>query len=109
MLKKNCWEFHQCGQEPGGAKVAELGVCPAAAETRVHGINGGINGGRVCWAISGTFCNGQVMGSFAAKINTCLDCEFFKLVRKEEGPYIHDTRKILYLLASYDRFYEKYK
>ena len=26
----NCWEVKKCGREPGGAKVAELGVCPAS-------------------------------------------------------------------------------
>jgi len=27
--KLNCWEFKKCGRQPGGPKVAELGVCPA--------------------------------------------------------------------------------
>jgi hypothetical protein len=55
MPKLNCWEFEKCGRQPGGIKVKELGVCPAATEKRAHGINGGINGGRACWAIAGTF------------------------------------------------------
>jgi hypothetical protein len=40
----NWWEFKKCGREPGGAKAAELGICPSASETRVDGINNGKNG-----------------------------------------------------------------
>ncbi len=81
----NCWEFAKCEREPGGAKVNELGVCPAAVETKVNGINGGKNGGRSCWAIAGTLCKGEVQGSFALKFNDCMKCEFYKLVKEEEG------------------------
>jgi hypothetical protein len=81
----NCWEFIRCGREPGGDKVAEMGVCPAAADTSFDGINGGAAGGRICWAVAGTFCGGQVQGTFAEKRNSCMDCDFFKRVLKEEG------------------------
>ncbi|MGE5174112.1 MAG: two-CW domain-containing protein, partial [Betaproteobacteria bacterium] len=30
MEKLNCWEHKKCGRQPGGHKVAELGVCPSA-------------------------------------------------------------------------------
>ena len=36
-MKLNCWQVKKCGREPGGAKVAEFGVCPAAAETALNG------------------------------------------------------------------------
>jgi hypothetical protein len=85
MAKKNCWEFKQCGREPGGAKAAELGVCAAAVDTRVDGIHGGSNGGRACWALAGTLCGGVVQGTFAAKVANCLKCEFYSLVQREEG------------------------
>lgn len=62
-----------------------MGVCPAPESTALSGINGGENGGRVCWAVAGTFCNGTVQGMFALKIESCLKCEFFKRVSEEEG------------------------
>jgi hypothetical protein len=85
MIKQNCWEFKKCGREPGGAKVAELGVCPAAMESRTHGIHFGKGAGRACWAIAGTLCGGKVQGIFAAKLSDCLVCEFYKLVAREES------------------------
>jgi len=83
--RTNCWEFKKCGREPGGSRAAELGVCPAARDTRANGVNGGRNGGRLCWALSGTFCDGKVQGSFAEKLASCVTCEFYRLVRQEEG------------------------
>lgn len=82
--KVNCWEFKKCGRQPGGIKVGELGVCPAAADPKAHGKNGGTNGGRICWAMAGTLCGGKVQGTFAQKVSNCIACEFFKLVSKEE-------------------------
>jgi hypothetical protein len=84
MEKLNCWECKKCGKEPGGAKIAELGVCPAATERRADGINNGMNGGRVCWAIAGTFCRGEIQGTYAMKLLDCLKCDFYQLVSKEE-------------------------
>ena len=85
MHKLNCWQFKKCGREPGGAKVAELGTCPAARMESANGTNGGMNGGRLCWALTGTFCGGKVQGSFAQKLSNCMECEFYQLVRKQEG------------------------
>lgn len=56
MPKVNCWEWKKCGRQEGGAKVAELGVCPAAGADRIDGANCGLNGGRACWALAGTLC-----------------------------------------------------
>ena len=95
MAKLNCWEFKKCGREPNGAKVAELGVCPAAIETRTNGINCGKNGGRSCWALSGTLCGGIVQGSFAAKLGNCLKCEFYQMVGSEEGVNHQSARDIM--------------
>lgn len=93
--KLNCWEIKKCGREPGGSKVMELGVCPAATETRLAGVHGGNNGGRICWAVAGTFCNAKVQGSFALKINNCMQCDFFSLVVTEEGRNLMKTIDIL--------------
>jgi hypothetical protein len=83
--KLNCWEFEKCGREPGGAKVTEHGICPAATDTTVNGINEGTMGGRICWAIAGTFCHEKVKGKFAKDKFSCMSCDFFKLVSEEEN------------------------
>ena len=69
-MKKNCWEYKQCGRQPGGSKVGELGVCPAF---------------RSCWVVAGTFCGGEKQGSFASKLGSCMSCDFYKAVKSEEG------------------------
>jgi hypothetical protein len=61
-----CWEFKKCGREAGGAKVKELGVCPAYP-----------NDGSRCAHIAGTLCGGKVQGSFAMKVANCMKCDFY--------------------------------
>ena len=85
MPKQNCWEIKKCGREPKGSKVNDMGVCPAASDTSSDGTHGGKNAGRICWASAGTFCGGEVQGSFAQKSVSCMSCEVFNLVKKEEG------------------------
>ena len=84
-MPKNCWDFKQCGRQPGGSKAHELGVCPAAVEKRVDRINQGKNAGRCCWAIAGTLCKGELQGAFAQKVGNCMKCDFFGHVAQEEG------------------------
>ncbi len=84
--KLNCWEFKNCGRQPQGAKVRELGLCPASVEHALDDVHEGTNAGRACWIISGTFCQGQVQGTFAQKFKNCEKCDFYQMVRKEEGP-----------------------
>jgi hypothetical protein len=91
----NCWESKKCGRQPGGAKAEQLGVCPAATEKRLHGSNHGTNGGRACWIVAGTLCGGKVQGTFAAKMASCMDCEFYLGVRQEEGKDFADPRSLL--------------
>lgn len=83
--KNNCWEVKKCGREPGGIKVAELGECPASTHTEANGINNGKNGGRICWAITGTLCGGTVQGTYAQKQVSCMVCEHYSGVMKGEG------------------------
>lgn len=85
LKKTNCWEFMKCGREPGGSRADELGVCPAAAAAEFDGINQGLNGGRICWAIPRTICNGSFHGTFTLKLMTCVKCPFFQQVKMEEG------------------------
>lgn len=95
MTKLNCWDVKKCGREPGGAKVKELGVCQAALEPRLDGINDGKNAGRACWGVTGTLCGGKVQGTFASKMGNCLECSFYKQVQQEEGSKIVGPKKIL--------------
>ena len=95
MAKLNCWEFKKCGREQGGARASELGVCAAATETRVNEVNGGKNGGRACWAVTGTLCGGKLQGTFAAKVGNCLKCEFYQLVGAEEGVNHQSAKDII--------------
>lgn len=84
-MKKNCWEFKECGRELNGKNVAELGVCPVYEDYKFNGINEGKASGRACWLIAGTFCKGEIQGSFSKKMFACLECDFFEKVMEEEG------------------------
>jgi hypothetical protein len=84
----NCWDFMKCRREPGGELVAEKGMCPAAVDAGVDGINGGRNGGRCCWSIAGTFCFGVAHGTSAKKYKDCMDCGFYWTVAEEETDFI---------------------
>jgi hypothetical protein len=83
----NCWEYMQCGREVGGRRADELGVCPAFKDIRLDGVHGGKNGGRACWAVAGSFAKRKPSGKLAAKDKDCdcTSCDFFELVKREEG------------------------
>jgi hypothetical protein len=78
--RQNCWEYMNCGREPGGDKTAEFGICRVASAKHLNETNSGLNGGRVCFAIVGSFCEGEIQGTFAKKFSSCRDCEFYKLI-----------------------------
>ncbi len=84
--KRNCWEYKQCGREPGGGRAKQLGVCPAATEKGLDGVHAGRNAGRSCWVVAGTFCCGTLAGTAAAEPYSCTCCDFYQLVKKEEHP-----------------------
>jgi len=96
MVKLNCWEYKNCGREPGGNNVESLGVCPASIETKVNKLNNGINGGRTCWAIKESCAAQKVLALHLAK---CHECSFFKLVFEEEDMKFQDVRAILRRIA----------
>ncbi len=87
--RMNCWEFKKCGRQPGGPKVADLGVCPAAVDSSLHHAHGGKNAGRACWAVAGSLCGGKIQGTYARKLLNCWRCEFMNLVKQEEEPGIY--------------------
>jgi hypothetical protein len=84
VKKKNCWEFKQCGREPGGKNAMELGVCPASIDIRLDGIHSGKNAGRACWVLAGTLCGGKPQGTYANKYKNCHLCDFYQAVRLDE-------------------------
>jgi len=85
LEKQNCWEYKVCGREPGGFEVESYGICSASTRAEVDGLNDGKNGGRICWAVAGTFINGKVTGKYAGDKFSCINCDFFKLVSEEQG------------------------
>ena len=99
MAAMNCWEVLKCGRQPGGVNAAEMGVCPAATEKRLNGVHGGKNAGRTCWAVAGTLCHGKVQGAFASKVATCTECNFYAMVRKDEGPGMVRAVKLLEMIS----------
>ncbi|CAK8724369.1 MAG: hypothetical protein D3917_11105 [Candidatus Electrothrix sp. AX5] len=98
MRKKNCWEVKKCGRQPGGNQVDKQGICPASTIIAVTGINNGINGGRACWALTGTMSGPaeKVQGSFARTLKTsCYDCNFYEQVMIEEQEDFEGTVQIV--------------
>ena len=98
MTRMNCWEFQDCGRELGGKKTNELGACPASEESKLNGINDGKNAGRACWALAGTHCSGEIQGTYAQKLGTCLNCDFFTFVREQQKDHFVASKHILKML-----------
>lgn len=84
LYRENCWEYMQCGRESGGDNAHLLGICPASIAKKLNTMHSGINGGRACWIVAGTFCNGVVQGTFARKEKDCCECPFCRKVLLEE-------------------------
>ncbi len=82
--KLNCWEYQGCGRGPGGPRSANGGRCPASTEESLDGANGGANGGRACWVVEGTLCDGRLSGPYEEKIHVCRKCSFYARVQIEE-------------------------
>jgi hypothetical protein len=73
-MLRPCWEIKGCGREEGGRNADALGVCPAYPD---HGHS--------CWIIAGTFCGGEVQGTYARKSGFCTICEVYKLYSTSFG------------------------
>lgn len=78
--KSNCWEYMNCRCGPESKRP-----CPAAIDETSNRINGGRNAGRICWTVPNTFCFSKPRGQFVEKREMCFSCDFFRLVKKEEG------------------------
>lgn len=78
-------------------------ACPAATERMLDGVHHGKNGGRACWIVAGTMCNGEIQGSFAKKYSGCEKCDFYDKVWKEEKTgYIYSATLVRKLSATSD-------
>ncbi len=97
-MKKNCWQLKKCGREPGGVSVRELGTCPASIERKLSGVHEGEYAGRACWVVAGTLCGGKEQGSFAQKYHNCEACDFYQMVRREEGLKFKMSTRLLAIL-----------
>ncbi len=98
MQKKNCWEIKKCGRQPGGEQVTHQGICPASTLIAMNGINDGINGGRACWALTGTMSGPaeKVQGRFARTLHiSCYECSFYEQVLTEEQDNFKGTVAIV--------------
>ena len=77
----NCWEYKDCGRQPGGLMADSEGTCPVATAMYLDGLNGGIAGGRACWMVE----ESQSGSPLACRSNTpCHRCDFFRRVVFEE-------------------------
>ncbi|MHB1051131.1 MAG: two-CW domain-containing protein [Bacteroidota bacterium] len=90
--RTNCWEYKNCGLEPGGKNSESRGICPAAIQTNFDMVNNGINGGRFCWFVEKTLCNNEQQGSFLEKFGHCVTCDFYLLIQKQQGRHLEVVR-----------------
>jgi len=83
-LKLNCWELRNCGRGPGEGSSHPLGECPAAKGGQNEGPNKGTAMGRYCWRAMETSENGRTLPHWSRSDPSCITCEHFIRVRKEE-------------------------
>lgn len=81
----NCWEFKNCGREPGGLMSEPDGPCPAATALKYDGINGGVAAGRFCWIVAE---NEGCPASGCRRAGRCHQCDFYRRVAFEEDDAI---------------------
>ncbi len=83
--KLNCWQFRNCGREPGGLLAAEWGECPVPTAFKHDGINDGIAAGRACWMVADSCCRKKRAGHGKG----CHACEFYRRVVFEQEQETH--------------------
>jgi hypothetical protein len=76
--KLNCWDFKKCCDKPLSHHACKIIVCPAKKEFIANGLNGGINGGRMCWIIIDSHSKRKAQ-------TACFQCEFRYKVIADEG------------------------
>jgi len=103
--RPNCWELQRCGAEM--LTEGDPGYCTVPHAELLDGVNGGVNGGRVCWSVLGARCCRGDTASPPGGAEACLKCGVLAQVRMEEGalwfqlaPQIRDLETVS--LASVD-------
>ena len=86
----NCWEYMLCGNERRN--------CPAAAGRTFDGVHGGRNAGRACWVVLNTLCNGSIQDTLQKKYSMCGACDFYTIVKNEEGDQLIPTVFLLRMI-----------
>lgn len=99
-LALNCWEYMKCGREPNGVKTGKIGVCPAATDIQRNGLNHGKRAGRSCWEVTDTCCVGQTQGLLVKRQISCVDCGFYRKVKREEGAQFKHLKERLEICIS---------
>jgi hypothetical protein len=94
--RQNCWDFIGCGRGPEAPRHER---CRVADEEALDGFNGGSNGGRSCWAVVGSY---GVDGFACEHTQQCSECDFRRLVAREELPDLDDIPRILERLGYAD-------
>lgn len=80
--KLNCWQFKNCGREPGGVLAEILGECPVARTMKYDGLNDGVGAGRACWMVHNSVC--KLDANTSAPVEPCHTCDFYKRVLFEQ-------------------------
>lgn len=73
-----CWEFKKCGREHGGARVAELGVCPVANFIKLANSVHGQSAVRACWAAKAPKPGTEDDIESSDRISNCVNCEYYR-------------------------------
>ena len=81
MPKLNCWEFNNCGMEPGGIFAKKYGPCPVPKMMKYDGINGGRGAGRACWSIMSSSRDSRMICRNSRQ--SCFRCSFYNRVQNE--------------------------
>ena len=81
----NCWDVLGCGQGPGETRPDGVDRCPVPHAQAFDGVNGGLAGGRICWAVRGALCRQGHTADVPTGALPCATCRFYAQVRREQG------------------------
>ena len=68
--KQNCWEYMKCEGPRDDQLATRSGICRSSTREIFNEINSGKNGGRICFAVVGTFSSKEIQGLFAKELTS---------------------------------------
>jgi len=83
--KDNCWDYMKCGKGPDENGKNKFIMCPVVFHEAANGLNGGVNGGRLCWLVASKKKYGEMKHLNQKRTDPCFFCEFHYKVMAEEG------------------------